>query len=358
MQGKYSVIVLIIILHTTLLFAAEDKRITLFMLTPSLRNPNISEYMFDKAQTRAISTEGFTIYRYNRSDLSDITRRSVISYNIRSGMDGFIIIEAFDNTHDLTLNIESISSNSETLYKESLVINIQDISRAPLNTLIMDEWTSKIDGALLSIMNREEPNRRVMPLFDFNTQSRDFPIVNINASIISAKIFFDDRINSKVFSVFPINLNISFFPLKHLEAGLYVTFNFDNVIYNYYDMNLNKFDIYNNNYSINYGLSLGVCFHTQNNYFATGIRFGNLFYVLPEQSDMIKTDDYRSFWIPMLAIYQKIEFKLFKFINYSIAVSIRTLPLFIKNGNYFYTEPFKYDFVIVDFTFFGLSITF
>ncbi len=369
MQGRSSfrylfIFILLGITLSTPIFASNNdnkakiKNLSFYKVLASKRNPNISEYFFNIAEAHLSSLDGVKLYTYNKTDIDSDKRKDVISYFIRNGMDYFFLIESRDNTDDLELGVELISSDARVIYKSSYNISTKDVDMSPTDEKMRSGWLSLFDQAFHLADDTGAKNIHLLRTISLKPQARDFPIININVNLISAKIFFDERINSKVFSAFPISARVTFFPLKYFESGLFVSFNFDNIIYKYYDLSTRKTLSYNNNVSINYGFFFGVAYHSDRYYFATGVRFNNIFYHLPETSSLRKTNDYRSYWLPQFGIYQRVEFRLFKFINYSISVNIRTIPLFYKEGNLFYSKPFSYDFVVVEFVLFGISMFF
>ena len=135
-------------------------------------------------------------------------------------------------------------------------------------------------------------------------------------------------------------------------------FDFDDMIYKYYDFILSDYKYYHTTFNLIYGVFFGGSFFFDIYHYSLGLNLYNIFYYLPNNPEFKKTEDYRSYFLPQISFYQRLDIKIFKIINYSIYFIIKTIPEFFYKDKYFYSEPFKYDFVVVEISILGFSINF
>ena len=96
----------------------------------------------------------------------------------------------------------------------------------------------------------------------------------------------------------------------------------------------------------------------ENVHYSIGASMYNLFYDVTDTENWKKPKDINGNFLPQFSIYQKLDFKLFKFLYFSFNFDFKTLPMFILEDKYFYSNPFLYDFFAVEISFIGLTFIF
>lgn len=310
----------------------------------------IEEYIFDKNENfiRVIVTEKVDVSslkqlsNYSFTNKIDVFYR--ITYGYESSSPGLIII-----------NIKLLTPFQEILYDYSTVVKKEELKDLMKQDQIL-KWYNVFDKsvdkikAIKRVINKTS---LVKPKVNF---THDFPIVNISLSAISLKLYFDGRTSLKLFSFFPLEIRLTFYPLKYFEAGSFIKFDYNNMIYKYTD-SFGNTKFFDSIFNFTYGLYAGFSYFNNNFHYSMGLQFYNLYYDL-NKTKFIKTNDINSYFLPQFSFYNKIDIKIFKFLNYTIFINLKTMPLFENSGNFFYSRPFYYDFVTLEFSLVGFSLTF
>ena len=156
--------------------------------------------------------------------------------------------------------------------------------------------------------------KRLKKSFTFN---HNFPFVSLGFTALSVKFYFDDRINSranKLFSIYPVNFRLSFFPLRYFEFGLFCHIDYENMVYRYLDEG--EYEYFDSKLIFSYGLFLGLSLFYEKNHYSLGVQVYNLFYDLPEKKDWRKTNDVNGYFLPQIGVYQKLDFKIYKILYF------------------------------------------
>ncbi|HQH31069.1 MAG TPA: hypothetical protein PK900_09270 [Spirochaetota bacterium] len=316
-------------------------------------NNIIADYFFDLALEKTLNEHKELRVIKNNESLEVTSIKQISNYVNINNASGFFYIMLNKNKSFIIMDIslynnfgEMLSVNQFILEEETEVeTNIEYVDNI-YNYMVKCVELLKTKSALLKRFKKIEKNKT----------KRDFPYINIYLNAVSSKIYFDNRTNSKIFSFFPISLFFSFYPVKYFETGLFVKFDFDDMIYKYYDFTLNDYRYYHTTFNLVYGVFFGGSFFFDIYHYSLGLNLYNIFYYLPDSTEFKKTEDYRSYLLPQISFYQRLDIKIFKIINYSIYFIIKTIPEFFYKDKYFYSEPFKYDFIVIEFSILGFSI--
>lgn len=354
MQEKFRIILFFIMLSLFFSFSNEKKNIFLvlnFHSSIELNEIFFINYLFDYSINQSMEENPNINIFTNGVELETDNIRNIANYIILKKGVGFFFIECKKKEDNIYINLKLYSFQLERLYEKELEINKETKNEDIISLL------SKyiLEGS--SIVSKIKSN-----IFSFNLKKkeksdRDYPLLNLSLSAVSVKIYFDGRTNSKLFSFFPVNLFLSFYPLKYFEIGTFISFEFDNLIFKYNFYNSENYDYFYTSFVFSYGFFAGFSFFFDIYHYSIGMSFYNIYYDLPARTNLIKPEDYRGYFLPQISFYSKFDIKIFKLLNYSIFFSLKTVPLLIKENNYLYSSPFLFDFVIMEFSILGFSIS-
>lgn len=315
----------------------------------------VTEYITDTLSKDDDVVFIFSSKNYDFSDIDNI--QSAVNYVRLNGGFGFLYFRGYVSENSILRCDVSVYGNSEAKSVLSLSYDFYaiDIEAVLLDaSIFFDNSLSQIKSCIdrFDIKPFIRPAKRQTVK---KKKDRDFPIFGLTLMTTSVKLYFDQRTNSKIFSFFPVNLAVSFYPLRYMEAGLFFKMNYDDVIFKYEDVSRGTFDYYDITFKFGYGFFIGASFFADRYHYSCGLQVYN--YHLYLANSWSKTGDYRSEFFPQFAFYQKLDVKIFKFLYYSLQISLKTLQKFILDeNNVFYSYPFNYDFFTVEMTLLGFSI--
>ena len=186
---------------------------------------------------------------------------------------------------------------------------------------------------------------------------RDFPLFNVSVSGVTLNMYMDARTSTKIFSPSPIDVKLTFYPIKYLEVGTFVTFDIDSSVYKFYDKQKDQHKYFNSTFNFLYGFHIGGTFFYEKCIYALGIRFYNILYTLIN-TDYKKPNSVNGYFLPSFDFYQKLDIRIFKFLYYTLFMNIKLLPLFeLDENKYFYSTPFNYDFITISISLVGVTIS-
>lgn len=349
MKKNYSIIFILIFFSITL-FSQEKKQMSVFIHTGNLIFEKKKVYL---SVLKDIMIEKITQNTSNIQiiDNSKITSQSSLkeinNLVFSRGLSGFFYIDAKENNKKITVITSLYSSGGD------LIEQIESNLSLEFNEETKKNWIKIIEKMIVKtnlLKTKTKTNANFSKIYKFD---HDFPIISIGVNGISGKFYFDRKDDNKLFSLFPIDVNLSIFPLKYFEVGTFINFDKDNMIYRYLENNTSK--LYYSNFIIKYGFNFGLSFFSPKTHFSFGLRFYNLFYSLTN-SNWEKTNDYKSFFLPQFSIYLKLDFPIMKILYFTVFINFKTVPKFYLDSNLFYSKPFDYDFFVLEFSFIGLSI--
>ena len=315
----------------------------------------VSDYIAD---TLSANDDVSFIFSSNNYDFTDTDAvQSAINYVRLNGGFGFLYFRGYVSDNNILRYDVSVYGNNET--KSMLTLSYDfytiDIEAVLLDASIFFENSLSQIRSCINELDIKPIIRPVKIQSAKRKKERDFPIFGLSLMTTSVKLYFDQRTNSKIFSFFPVNITVSFYPLRYMEAGVFFKINYDDMIFLYDDVSRGTTDYYNATFKFGYGFFIGASFFAERYHYSFGIQAYN--YHLYHANGWNKTGDYRSEFMPQFAFYQKIDVKIFKFLYYSFQISLKTLQKFILDeNNTFYSYPCNYDFLTVEMTLLGFSV--
>ncbi len=368
MRLKYKLLIIIFLLFSvSLLISIEDKKnITILNnLDENLKieTKNVMEYLKDITELYLFDKYKDKLNIKNiEGNIDSSNVNKFIHYINTQGIDSFFYFTVKEE-EGVEINIKLYDYLSNVLYEKVFFLLNEDFSREDkyISTKKQEEWISVIDESYNKIFEIKEKIIKSKGLFSKFSFEHDFPFINVSITAVSGKLYFDERMitkTHKIFSFFPFEIRASVFPVKFLETGLFFKINYNNMVYKYYDHEKKIYDYFEMGLILQYGLFAGLSIFNDTVHYSIGLQIYNLYYDISYYSKWKKTNDYRSNFLPQIALYQKIDFKLFKFLYYTIFFNFKTIPRFEVENNIFYSRPFLYDFFVIEFSVIGLSFMF
>ena len=137
-----------------------------------------------------------------------------------------------------------------------------------------DEWAFQIEKYIFDVIeqtgginkeNHAEKKTKQIKHEKISTKINTFPSFALGIIGVSYKSYNDSREN--LFSLFPLNFEMSFFPFGHLELGIFTSFSHDSSTFLYYDFNARHIREKSQYINLEYGTSLGYLSTFQNSIF-------------------------------------------------------------------------------------------
>ncbi len=264
----------------------------------------------------------------------------------------------YDVSNDLCFKVELYEISQQESFFEYLY-KITDLDKQAIlldASIFFEECISQIRDSI-DILDIKPIIKKTKSTVLKKKLEHNYPYFTLSLLTTSLKLYFDQRTSSKIFSFFPVDISASFYPLKYMELGLFFRLDYDDMIFKYYDVSHGTNDYYTSTFKFAYGLFIGGSFFFDKFHYSLGLKMYN-FHLYISDLTWKKTGDYRSDFFPQFAFYQKLDVKIFKFLSYSVQVSVKTTQQFVLENNVFYSEPFKYDFITLEVSLLGFSITF
>lgn len=369
MQKNYKLAVLfLILLFVCVLSSAKEvkKNMTFILNYHKDTSKDIilkGEYLIDIAEMELLTNHEDVSLKNINGEIDSLNLTSVKEYSRSSGIYAFYYIKITDKDNSTDIGLYLYNSAGENIYDCNFML---DSTAYDVNNVIGEKfkkkWLESINESY-NVLDTSKQKISVKNRFKNKISfEHDFPIFNIALTGISGKLYFDERVSiypHKMFSFFPLQARATFFPLKYFEAGVFFKIIYDNMVYKYEDLNNNrKKDFFDSGLVFYYGFFAGLSFFNETSHYSIGIEFYNLYYDLSKHPEWNKVSDYRSYFLPQFSLYQKIDFKLFKFLYYSLQLNFRTIPQFQLADSYMRSYPFLFDFFIIEISVVGLSIMF
>lgn len=362
MQRKFKVIIVFLFLVLFTIQGQEKMRdiaLVMNMHMPYSEDALIvSSYLKDIAETKVINTYDSIILKKISGDIDSTSLKKVINFIFSRGISAFYYITVKQENNFLHIDLKLYNSVGSIIYEYVYVLYISNENDFIVSERDEKKWLDIISNSLDHVLMLKDKinieKKMISRSFKFE---HDFPFFSIGVNALSGKIYFDNRMNArsqKLFSVFPVDIKLKFFPLKYLEVGVFTQFDYNNMVYRYLDNN--KYYYYDSGFSVFYGVMAGLSFFKENSHYSIGIQFYNMYYDISERGEWNKPYNLNSNFLPQFSLYQELSIKIFNFFYFSIFFRFKTLPLFYLNGSDFISQPFHYDFFTVEITFAGLSI--
>ena len=363
MQKKYK-LVIFLLFTLSILFSQEEKRNIAFVINKEeiLTSKALLciTYLVDIAEAKLLENYNDITLKNITGEVEFLNLKKVINYAFSNGINGFYYINITEQDNSIDIDISLYDSVGSMLHEQKLILLDVSNSDKYISNEKEEEWLNIIQNSIENVLALKEKRFMSKKYIKRNIKYKhDFPFFSLGLNAISSKLYFDNRMvikAQKIFSFFPLDIRLTFFPLKYLEIGLFCKFDLNNMVFNYFNYNTDKYDYYDSNFVFCYGFFTGLSFFGDNNHYSLGIQIYNLFYSLTEDTEWRKTNDINSYFLPQFAIYQRLDLKIFKSLYFSVFFNFKTLPLFKLDGNYFNSTPFRYDFFCIELSFIGITL--
>jgi hypothetical protein len=330
-----------------------NRRVYIFSSMDEIALPqNRSSINYLRDYTRVLLFEGYPddIFINSTRKIDSTIFKEYLNIVFSEGGDGFFMITGTEEPDETILLVRLYSPAGEIYGEDTFIL---DGTFTVLDLEFRERWQASIRSMMDNLpepRNRQPIDRKIIKRsFQF---SRDYPFVSMSIQAISGKFYIDRRSDQKIFSFFPLDIRLAFFPLKYLEVGTFFNLDYQNMIYRY-----NRDNLWNAGLILKYGFFMGISYFNENSHFSFGLQFYNLYYDI-DQTPWTKPANINAFFLPQFSIYQKWDFRLFKIIYFSVFINIKTMPNFYLVDNNLYSKPFDYDYVTIEFSFIGFSIIF
>ena len=369
MHIKYRIFFIVFLLFSfSFLFSVENKKYVSFLsnLDNNLENKKkiAVEYLIDITEAYLSDKyEDDLVIKNIKGEVDSTEVEDYFNYIFSQRIDSFYYFKISEEQDNIKIEIMLYDSLRNIIYQNIFLIELKSLSQEDkfISSEKQEEWFTIIDESSKKIFQTKKNVIKNRVRFSKYSFEHDFPYINVCINAVSGKMYFDDRMitkSHKIFSFFPFEVRATVFPIKFFETGLFFEVNFDNMVYKYYDYDKNELDYFEMGVILNYGIFAGLSFFSDIMHYSIGIQIYNMYYDISYYPKWTKTQDYRSNFLPQFALYQKVDFKLFKFLYYSIIFNFRTMPKFEVADNTFYSRPFFYDFFVAEISIVGLSIMF
>ncbi len=370
MHGNYKILIIILflLLSFSLIFSAENiKQITILSNIESDltdRTKDIVNYLIDITELNLMDKyKNNLIIKNINGEVDSLDLKRIENYIFSQRIDCYFYFTITEEGESVVINIKLKDYLNSNIFEDNFLLTKEDLTNDDKFILKEKEekWIKLINDSTAKIFELKEKVIRRNEEFSRLNLQHDFPFFNIGITAVSIKMYFDERMiykSNKLFSFFPLELRATVFPLRFFETGLFFRINFDNMVYKYYDDDKAIYDFFDMGVILEYGIFIGVSFFNDYAHYSIGLQIYNIFYDISYYPKWKKAEDYRSNFLPQVALYQKADFKLFKFLYYSIFFNFKTNPKFTLSDNTFYSYPFSYDFFTLEFSIVGFSIMF
>lgn len=351
MQEHFKLFVLLFIFLSVFDILPKEKNIEIAIINKYYNNINNTEKMNMSIFISQFISSNIELDGYRNQFIVDDLRYdnipSILNYIFNNEYDGFIYFRLSED-------------------QKVLIIDQYDYNGIVLNTIEYEfDYENQVDNNfdemietisnMYSLFTKRKFSlqRKFINKKDFNLD-RDYPFVNLSLNMVSYSMLYDHRINTV--SIFPIEFRFSFFPLRYMEAGILFRVDNENTMYLHKNIVTNSTEYRYNYVDLFYGFFAGFSFFNEGIHYSLGVSFYNMQYILNEKFNNDGT--YRSYFLPQFSIYQKFDIELFSFLNYSLLINFKTMPIFYKNDKTIYSSPFLYDYFVIELSLLGFSITF
>jgi hypothetical protein len=328
----------------------------------NIQYENIMKYLTDLAEAKLKEKYPNIVLKDLMGDIKSYDLKEVNTVAGKNGLNNFYYIKSTIVDNVFLTSIKLYDWHGKIIYEDNFKFEINKNKKIIVTQEKEDEWIAIFINATEKILEKNERKMTKITKSKLNYKyDHDFPLIGISVSALSVKIYFDDRINSKIqkiFSLSPLDFRLAFFPLRYMETGLFCRLDFNNMVYIYYDVDKKKNKYFDTTFLFGYGLFVGVSFFKDNLHFSFGGQIYNLYYDIAAFPEWTKTNDVNGHFLPQFAVYYKLDFKLLKLLYFSVFVNFKTLPKFELNNGYFYSRPFLYDSFCLEVSFTGITIMF
>lgn len=295
-----------------------------------------------------------------KGSISDFHIRKISNFLFSKNISAFYFVKAYEEKENINIYIILYSSLGSIVFEKDFKVEDygDDFSFFQKK---LKEWEDLIINSeeLLLKMRKD----RAIKSFSVKASSlnREFPFLSLSLSLISGKLYFDNRTYDyvqKLFSVSPFEIRVTFYPIKFFEVGAFCQFDVNDYVFKYYKKyGIGFFPSY---FNVSYGVFLGPSFFIKNKaHFSFGLSVFNIYSDINAIESWSAKKGIENILLPQFSFYQKMDFKIYKILYFTIMLNLKTFPMYYKNEkSFFYSQAFSYDFVVLEMNFIGISIFF
>lgn len=195
------------------------------------------------------------------------------------------------------------------------------------------------------LLNQIKPETKVKNYNQDKKNNHDFPYISLSLSGLSFHLYYDDLNN---FSIFPINLSLSFYPFRYMEINLFYNLSYKDFYFDFSSAEMSPFAQF-------YGMSVGFSFFYKLGHYSLGLSFYNISSFV-EYKNTLKS--VQSYFLPQFSFYQRLDIKLYKMIYYTMLINFHTVQKFSNIDNEWNGKIFDYDLPQLDVSLLGISVFF
>lgn len=341
-----------LLLLVLLFYSFDISAVTCGLVFPDMYNTNsdlkvLTLYLVNSLEHEEDNNINYILIR-NDNNLSNTIKSSMYDLLIYFTVYENVIQISLEKQKDKDKIIKKLFVNPDIIRNKNINSTTADLIKQ-INSIVLDLFddisgVQSVEGINSIISNKKN-------IFKF-----EFPNAQLGVTGVSYKVFNDER--SNLFSVFPVNLFVTFFPHDNFEIGLFYRFSYNSNIVLFRDIINKKTNEKLILFDMEYGFMTGFSTTYEKTVYSIGASFFNKQIFFSEKNKYTLVNDYRKYFMPQFSIYQKINIRLSKFIYYSIFINIKTSQMYEVANNYFYGKMFNYNLVVLELSFVGISVIF
>ncbi|HBI38484.1 MAG: hypothetical protein A2015_16345 [Spirochaetes bacterium GWF1_31_7] len=332
----------------------HPNRIAIFYENLNTLNTDNSRYILYIINIIEENSNKEVSFHLIRDQVIILETKKMVSFINNNNFEAFIII----NENISILELLLFDNKGNTIGSKSFSLNF--VKEENFNSEIKKITDDIFNFITINYINKKKQNDNVNDTINFhktkNKLKFEFPNVNFGISGVSYKIFNDKR--SNIFSIFPINLLFSFYPHSNIETGLFFRFSYNSSIALYRNVGENSYNQKLIYFDIEYGFFIGFSSIFEQTIFSIGFSFFNKTFFLEENDPFKIKNNLNNYFLPEISLYQKINVRLINNIYYTVFINIKSAQIYEYSNPYFYGNFFDYNLLVLELSFFGVSVIF
>ena len=342
MALNYKGLLIIFILFIASVFYGEEKKVSLFYEKAELAKEEdnlVMMYIFNciESEKKISDCRFFCDYSFAKLPFE---KRVALNKN-----DAFYIFKYEEKILKLGIYNKKGELLSSSTFNTEMCVSLEDLN------LIKEDIYKQIEKDISLVVNDEVTtvqNTVIENKINYSQDRKiehDYPYASLSLSGVSLHLYYEDLNN---FSIFPINFNVAFYPVRYMEIGLFYNLS-------YKDFYLEKNADGLAPFAQFYGISLGFSFFYKISHYSFGASIYNIS-AIKEKGDTFEAIE--SYFLPQFSFYQRLDIKLYKKIYYTMFINFHTTQKYSNKNNQWYGKIFDYDLPLLDVSLLGISVFF
>ena len=342
MELNYKRLLIIFILFLTTVFYGEEKKVSLFYeKADSTKEEDnlIVMYIFNCIESENKISDCHFYCDYSFANVS-FERRVTLNKN-----DAFYIFKYEEEVLKLDIYNKKGELLSSSSFNTKSCVSLDDLNL--VKEAIYQQMASDIalisNDGITTVQNTVIENK--INYMQEKKVEHDYPYASLSISGVALHLYYEDLNN---FSIFPINFNVAFYPVRYMEIGMFYNLSYKDF---YFDKStaamapLAQF----------YGVSLGFSFFYKISHYSFGASIYNIS-AIREKGNTFEAIE--SYFLPQFSFYQRLDIKLYKKIYYTMFINFHTTQKYSNKNNCWYGKIFDYDLPLLDVSLLGISVFF